>query len=163
MPLMNLEDALKVSKEILKEAKALEIKDGGVSVGCDEYHSHSALDGCLSGDENLKNICKMGETIKMLESRFQAIKDLFVDLEVEATMEFYPTDKTAEFAPWSKFEKSSLVQLPITDSPCGQCIHWAPRRDISVDSKGEETFEGITLCHATDMYKDFSCFNPKED
>lgn len=161
MPLMNLEDALKVAKEIFEEARDLEVKDGGVQIGCDEYHAHSALDGCLSGDKNLKNVCKMGETIRMLEGRFQAIKDLFVDLEVEATMDFYPTKGTgAKFAPWTEFEESSLTRLPIIDSPCKQCIHWAPRRDISVDAKGEEHYEGITLCHTIDMYKDFSCFSP---
>lgn len=76
MPLMNLNDALRVCEKIFEEAKR-----SGVKVGCDEYHSHSALDGCLSGDENLKNICKMGETIEMLEDRFQKIKELLIELD----------------------------------------------------------------------------------
>ena len=40
-------------EEIYKQAK----KD--VSVHCDDYHAHTALGGCLSGDPHAINVCKL--------------------------------------------------------------------------------------------------------
>jgi DUF971 family protein len=34
-----------------------------VSVRCDEYHGHSARQGCLGGDERDVTICKLAEQI----------------------------------------------------------------------------------------------------
>lgn len=38
-----------------------------VMVNCDDAHSHSALNGCVSGDHASVMICKMNEYIEILE------------------------------------------------------------------------------------------------
>lgn len=43
---------------VLEEAKK------GVHLFCDEYHVHSALQGCLSGDPKDVQICKLVEVIR---------------------------------------------------------------------------------------------------
>jgi len=46
-----------------------------VTVRCDEYHAHSALEGCLGGPEGAITICKFAEYALALESaatEFQA-------------------------------------------------------------------------------------------
>jgi hypothetical protein len=41
-------------------------------VSCDEYHAHSALDGCLSNEnENAVTICQLLEHIQVLEERVE--------------------------------------------------------------------------------------------
>jgi len=44
-----------------------------VKVHCDEYHAHSALQGCLVGREEDIIICKLCEVIKILEYRLDRI------------------------------------------------------------------------------------------
>lgn len=37
-----------------------------VSVQCDDYHHHTAVYGCLGGDEDAVTICKLCETVNFL-------------------------------------------------------------------------------------------------
>jgi len=62
-------------KKIFEDAKSR------VSIHCDEYHSHSALQGCLSGQEHDINICKLCEIIKILEYRLDKIKKIIEEGE----------------------------------------------------------------------------------
>ena len=54
-------------EEMYQQAK----KD--VSVHCDEYHVHTALDGCLSGDPHAINVCKLYEHIQELHITIKKI------------------------------------------------------------------------------------------
>lgn len=38
-----------------------------VRVSCDDFHAHSAINGCLDGDEKSIDICKLVETIHRME------------------------------------------------------------------------------------------------
>ena len=76
---MELKKAIKTCKEIMTEAKK------EVMVSCDDYHGHSALRGCIGGEPNSVNICKMGETIKLLEKKLLRIKALLDDIETDET------------------------------------------------------------------------------
>lgn len=51
--------------------------------------------------------------------------------------------------------KLTHIQAP----PCVMCRYWNPV--VKVDVHNE--FDGITLCHARDMYNDFSCYEPQEE
>lgn len=47
-----------------------------VTVCCDEYHAHTAAQGCLSGPQASKDICFLYEYIMVLESRLSRIAEL---------------------------------------------------------------------------------------
>ena len=42
---------------------AWEAAKKSVTVSCDEYHAHSARQGCLSGDANAVAVCRMAEAL----------------------------------------------------------------------------------------------------
>jgi len=45
---------------------------------CDEYHFHSALDGCVGGDKEDVLICKLYEYICFLESKLEKIEKIVI-------------------------------------------------------------------------------------
>lgn len=44
-----------------------------VTVNCDEYHSHSALRGCIEGPKDAVMVCKMWEYVSLLEAKLEEI------------------------------------------------------------------------------------------
>ena len=65
---------------------------------------------------------------------------------------------------WEPWEKDGLVKdLQIKDCigpPCVHCRFWIPERNVRKTTEGQK-YDGVTLCHAGDMYHDFSCFRDK--
>lgn len=57
-----------------------------------------------------------------------------------------------------KDSKDDLYKI-ITESPCRYCKNFNPQRNFNKSGK----YTGITICHAPVMFKDFSCFEPKEE
>lgn len=47
-----------------------------VLICCDEYHSHSAISGCLVGPEDAVVICKLCETIFQLRADLKKIIEI---------------------------------------------------------------------------------------
>ena len=62
---------------------------------------------------------------------------------------------------WSNAEKQCAEKIPdalrltVPAPPCPDCAHWRPL--IKLRDKGE--FDGIRLCHAEEMFRDFTCFS----
>ena len=46
-----------------------------VKVCCDDYHSHTATKGCLSGPEASIDVCVMYEYILKIEGKFNELKN----------------------------------------------------------------------------------------
>lgn len=73
-------------------------------------------------------------------------------------------DHEAYDAPYSAEAEAEV--LPIAAPPCGGCAHWQPKRNwlhgTIPGAEGKVWYEGVRLCHAPDMFYDFSCFAPKE-
>ena len=47
--------------------------------------------------------------------------------------------------------------LPITNPPCNKCLHWRPEVTFRDDHRGQ-VVDGVRLCHAKEMFHDFTCF-----
>lgn len=47
-----------------------------VRVSCDEFHAHSALQGCLVGPERAVAVCKLVEQLRRIQRDFQALRDM---------------------------------------------------------------------------------------
>jgi len=60
-----------MTKKDIEEMHKLAKKS--VSVHCDDYHAHTALDGCLSGDPNAVNVCKLCEHLYDLHNAITKI------------------------------------------------------------------------------------------
>lgn len=71
-----------------------------------------------------------------------------------------------EWLPWKEFETPPGVVktdiLDIAGPPCRGCVHWRPQRQYLNDKKGP-IFDGVKLCHAPDMFGDFSCYVAKPE
>ncbi len=50
-----------------------EVANDKVTVHCNEYHAHSALQDCLAGREEDIIICKLCEVIRRLEYRLDGV------------------------------------------------------------------------------------------
>lgn len=48
-----------------------------VKVSCDDYHPHSARDGCLHGDPMAIAVCVLCEELKRLRSRLKKLCENF--------------------------------------------------------------------------------------
>jgi hypothetical protein len=62
-----------------------------------------------------------------------------------------------KWQPWDDFRPEPQDALPIPAPPCPSCVHWNPVRKFEADG----VYGGVKLCHATDMFSDFSCFKEK--
>lgn len=60
-----------------------------------------------------------------------------------------------DWKPWKEFEKE-LEVLPVVGPPCADCIRWKPVRVYD-----HSLYSGVKLCHAENMWHDFSCFRNK--
>ena len=58
-----------------------------VSVACDEYHQHSALQGCLHGDENAINVCKLCEYIYDLQEAVVELNKKIVEVHKKVVLD----------------------------------------------------------------------------
>ncbi len=57
---------------------------------------------------------------------------------------------------WQKWREAQQAnQLLISAPPCPWCKNWKPEIYYN-----EKYYDGIILCHANDMFPDFSCFEP---
>ena len=52
------------------------------------------------------------------------------------------------------------VRLNIDAPPCTSCKHWRPV--VNMDKRGED-WVCVTLCHAKEMFADFSCHTTKPE
>jgi hypothetical protein len=69
----------------------------------------------------------------------------------------------ATFRLWIEFGTDLATlspELPITSPPYVDCKFWNPRRMFEVP--GDTQTSGVRLCHAKEMYQDFSCFRDRE-
>jgi len=53
--------------------KLFNLSKAQCKVSCDEYHLHSALEGCLSGPEAHVTICKLYEYITKISNKIEEI------------------------------------------------------------------------------------------
>lgn len=61
-----------------------------------------------------------------------------------------------KWEPWKTYHKEQ-EPLPIAEPPCKYCEYWKPVNLF--DAHG--LVDGVRLCHAADMFRDFSCYLPK--
>lgn len=61
-------------KEIQDEASK------NVKISCDEYHAHSALNGCIIGNKDAVTICKLCETVMILHARIAQAVSIISDV-----------------------------------------------------------------------------------
>lgn len=59
---------------------------------------------------------------------------------------------------WRIWRGHPLLKLWLENPPCKNCLHWRPEIKPSINY-----FDGIALCHAEEMFHDFSCFRMKEE
>jgi len=71
--------------------------------------------------------------------------------------------KAFEWKPWDEYSEeqaraalSILVEWP----PCQHCKFWRPQIDVDKVA-GAQRYNGVILCHAETMYRDFSCFDSR--
>jgi len=73
--------------------------------------------------------------------------------------------KPPPFAPWN-IDPPPLESGPITVAgpPCVHCRHWRPCANVIESSvqPGIRFYDGVTLCHADEQFRDFSCYRPKD-
>lgn len=50
-----------------------------------------------------------------------------------------------------------VPRLAIDAPPCPFCKHWRPEPKLDHTETGQR-WVGVVLCHAEDMWQDFSCF-----
>ena len=62
-----------------------------------------------------------------------------------------------KWTPATDYEREPEV-LPIYAPPCPECKHWKPVRMYD-----GARYDGVRLCHAEDMLRDFSCFELKAE
>ena len=64
---------------------------------------------------------------------------------------------------WNKIYRDlpSIPPLDVSEPPCPQCKYWRPQPKVAM-VKGAQVVQGVILCHAEDMYRDFSCFEQRE-
>lgn len=51
---------------------------------------------------------------------------------------------------------------PISEPPCKVCKHWNPQVTFRNGPEGQIP-DGVRLCHAQDMHRDFSCFKVRDE
>jgi len=72
--------------------------------------------------------------------------------------------KADRWEPWEdykmEFEKDRGEILAIPGPPCRRCAFWKPQRQYQ-NRDGGIYFDGLTLCHAGEMFGDFSCYRPR--
>lgn len=74
--------------------------------------------------------------------------------------------KSFEWRPWKTFkpEDPRPPRLPIDEPPCKHCLFFYPIAKSAFDSDRKAfRSRGVTLCHAEEMFKDFSCFQKRAD
>lgn len=63
--------------------------------------------------------------------------------------------------PWMEFKgeapQATNNGLPIVEPPCKECKHWNPQVTFRAGAEGQIP-DGVRLCHADSMHRDFSCF-----
>lgn len=62
-----------------------------------------------------------------------------------------------KWEPWEQYKTLTPVRLPISEPPCKWCKFFDP---IAVFDK-EGKFDGITCCHAEEMFSDYSCYRER--
>ncbi len=50
------------------------------------------------------------------------------------------------------------IRLDVAEPPCKSCLHFRP-----VVEMGGDDWTGVRMCHAKEMFSDFSCCEPKAD
>lgn len=65
---------------------------------------------------------------------------------------------------WDKVYRQlpKIPALKISEPPCRHCRHWRPEPNIKVH-KGAQVVQGIVLCQAENMHRDFSCYDEREN
>lgn len=64
--------------------------------------------------------------------------------------------------PWNI--KATAPALNITEPPCKDCRFWNPYAVFETNKKtGQVAQNGIRCCTAEDMFRDFSCYEPREN
>ena len=64
-----------------------------------------------------------------------------------------------KFQPWIDFESD---ESPVDAPPCPYCVYWSPKRQHEAIN-GRVFFNGVVLCHAKEMERDFSCYRAKDN
>ena len=64
--------------------------------------------------------------------------------------------------PWNTLKKQQPLEAtnygePITEPPCRHCRSFAPQISFMNTPEGQKQ-DGVVICHAGQMYHDFSCF-----
>lgn len=71
-----------------------------------------------------------------------------------------------KFEPWEKFKKDYEPEpIDVKKPPCPHCKHWKPVR-LYAGGLADNTvmiFNGVRLCHAVDMFPNFSCYVDREE
>ena len=52
-------------------------------------------------------------------------------------------------------------KFDLSEPPCKECKYFKPQAVFILD-RSRLTFDGCDICHATEMFGDFSCFVEKE-
>lgn len=63
------------------------------------------------------------------------------------------------FQPWK--EPVPYPTLSAVEPPCKGCAYWNPIPLYTYYGEEGMIFEGVRLCHASEMQFDFSCFKAK--
>lgn len=66
----------------------------------------------------------------------------------------------SSWRPWEQFKADQEV-LPIPAPPCPSCRYWHPIRNYVNLPSYFGQFDGVRLCHAQEMERDFSCFRDR--
>ena len=65
-----------------------------------------------------------------------------------------------KWQPWIDFDDGEVEILPISEPPCKECSRWLPQRVYKLMGDSIK-FDGVELCHAPEMYPDYSCYRAK--
>jgi len=74
------------------------------------------------------------------------------------------SDEAFEWKPWKthKPKDPRPLRLPIEEPPCKHCLFFYPIAKTGFDEKSKAfRFSGVTICHAAEMFSDFSCFTKR--
>lgn len=100
---------------------------------------------------------RRGETETKTETETETLPGTF---EPERRV---PENVAPEWHPWDDYGLDDMEPLPIWGPPCQWCDYWRPRLRIGVDDQKGLYHNGVKLCHAFKMYRDFSCYLPRQD
>lgn len=62
---------------------------------------------------------------------------------------------------WQPYVDFDIGQ--VKEPPCKVCVHFKPELELAHHKSDKVLFMGVRICHADEMFQDFSCFKAKKE